>query len=104
MALKIYWSDFSKSQLQSIFDFYKKEAGARISRKLIQAIVVETERLSLQPFMGQKEELLTDRQEDFRFMIYKNYKIIYWINQGKNRIEIADIFDTRQNPHKIKRN
>ena len=28
---------------------------------------------------------------------------IYWINTNKNRIEITDVFDTRQNPIKIKR-
>ena len=36
-------------------------------------------------------------------VLSQNYKIIYWINEEKNRIEIVDIFDTRQNPLKIKR-
>lgn len=30
-----------------------------------------------------------------------NYKIIYWVNTRKQRIEIATIFDCRQNPAKI---
>ena len=29
--------------------------------------------------------------------------IIYWINNIEGRIEINDVFDTRQNPSKIKR-
>jgi len=29
--------------------------------------------------------------------------MIYWINKKENRIEITDVFDTRQNPIKIKR-
>ena len=33
----------------------------------------------------------------------KKYKIIYWFNKDKNRIEISDVFDARQNPIKIKR-
>ena len=38
-----------------------------------------------------------------RYLVYKNYKVIYWINEKENRIEINDVFDTRQNPTKIKR-
>jgi len=28
-------------------------------------------------------------------------KIVYWTNTKKNRIEITDVFDTRQNPIKL---
>jgi hypothetical protein len=54
--------------------------------------------------IGQIEELLIDREQSFRYLVHKNYKIIYWINLIKNRIEIVDVFDTRQNPEKIKDN
>lgn len=53
--------------------------------------------------MGQKEVVLLDRKEEFRYLIFKNYKIIYWINKNKNRVEITDVFDARQNPLKLKR-
>jgi len=46
---------------------------------------------------------LSERPQEFRYLIYKNYKIIYWYNQHKNWIEINDVFDTRQNPIKIRR-
>jgi len=29
--------------------------------------------------------------------------IIYWINKDKNRIDIANVFDTRQNPLKMEK-
>jgi len=51
--------------------------------------------------MEQKELLLVDRTQDFRYLVFKNYKIIYWINNEKQRIEIANVFDCRQNPTKI---
>ena len=53
--------------------------------------------------MGAQENLLIDRPQNFRYLISTNYKIIYWINFKKNRIEIVDIFDTIQNPVKISR-
>jgi len=43
------------------------------------------------------------RNREYRYLVYKNYKIIYWINTAKNRIDIIDVFDTRQNPVKISR-
>ena len=56
-----------------------------------------------QPKIGQEEELLEKDSRDFRYLIYKSYKIIYLLNLEKNRIEVFDVFDTRQNPIKIKR-
>lgn len=103
MALKIYWTDFSKSELQRIFDYYKEKAGRRVTKKMVEGIISETEKLREQPLIGQMEELLSDRTEEFRYLVHRNYKIIYWINLEMNRIEIADIFDTRQNPMKMKR-
>jgi len=36
-----------------------------------------------------KEELLKNRLEEFRYLVYKNYKIIYWVNTIKNRVDVA---------------
>jgi plasmid stabilization system protein ParE len=101
MAIKIFWTDFAKLQLRNIFDYYKLKANPKIAKNLVTGIVEKTNTLDLQKEIGQKEELLSSRKENFRYLIYKNYKIIYWFNEEKNRIEISDIFDTRQNPIKI---
>jgi len=103
MGLKIYWTDFSKSELRLIFDYYKERASLKIAKKLVLEINQEVKKLQSQPNIGQREELLIDREQEFRYLAYKNYKMIYWINKKENRIEITDVFDTRQNPIKIKR-
>ncbi|AJW65368.1 type II toxin-antitoxin system RelE/ParE family toxin [Elizabethkingia sp. HX WHF] len=103
MAIKIFWTDFAKKELKKIFDYYKVKAGSKVSIKLITNIIESTEILIFQTDIGQKEELLLDRIQNFRYLVYKNYKIIYWYNKEKNRIEISDVFDARQNPIKIKR-
>lgn len=59
--------------------------------------------MKIQPRIGQEENLLKHRKQEFRYLVYKNYKVIYWINEKENRIEINDVFDTRQNPTKIER-
>lgn len=103
MELKIYWTDFSKKELQNIFEYYKKNASIKVAKSLTIGIAKETLKLKKQPKIGQIEELLIDRQNEFRYLVYKNYKIIYWINKQENRIEINDVFDSRQNPIKIER-
>lgn len=98
--MKIVWTSFAKRELKNIFDYYKIKASPRIAKNLVTEIVKKTNALDVQSKIGQKEELLSDRKEDFRYLVSKNYKIIYWLNNEKNRIEIVDIFDTRQNPIK----
>jgi len=104
MELKIYWTDFSKNELRAIFNYYSERAGSKIARELVLGITNEVLKLKDQPKIGQIEELLIDRVQKFRYLIYKNYKVIYWVNSPENRIEITDVFDTRQNPVKIHRN
>nr|WP_264554426.1 hypothetical protein [Flavobacterium sp. N1861] len=58
----------------------------------------------LTPEIGQEESLLKQRSVHYRYLVFKNYKIIYSIDNEKGFIKIADVFDTRQNPLKIKRN
>jgi len=104
MDVEIVWTDFAKNELKSIFDYHKEKVSLKIARQIAKAIVEETEKLVHFPEKGQVEELLKARSQEFRYIISTNYKIIYWINVQENRIEISDVFDTRQNPIKIKRN
>lgn len=101
--MKIFWTDFSKNELRNIFNYHKEIANLKIARKLVTSITEEVLILQSQTEIGQREENLKDREQDFRFILHKNYKVIYWHNIKKNRVEITDVFDTRQNPKKIKR-
>ena len=103
MEIKVYWTDFAKKQLQYIFDYHHDKASLKIALKIVKGIVGSVKILSLDPEIGQVEGLLIQRKENFRYLIFTNYKIIYWINKDKQRVEIVDVFDVRQNPIKIKR-
>jgi plasmid stabilization system protein ParE len=103
MELDIFWTDFAKTELRGIFDYYKEKASPNIARKLVSGIYATTLRLKNKPEIGQKEELLLNRTKDFRYLVHTNYKIIYWINHEYDRVEISDVFDVRLNPVKINR-
>lgn len=101
--MKIFWTDFSKNELRNIFNYHKEIASLKIARKLVTSITEEVLILQSQTEIGQREENLKDREQEFRFLVHKNYKVIYWHSIKKNRVEITDVFDKRQNPKKIKR-
>ncbi|MBI0401142.1 type II toxin-antitoxin system RelE/ParE family toxin [Cyclobacterium marinum] len=104
MELNLFWTDFSQKKLEKIYEYYREKAGVRVAKNLVNGIFNEVLKLKIQPKIGQEEEFLKNRKQEFRYLVYKNYKVIYWINEEENRIEINDVFDTRQNPIKIKRN
>jgi len=103
MDLKIYWTDFAKSELRSIFQFYYGKVSLRVADSIVEGVINHVKILSHHPKIGPVELLLKERNREFRYLVFRNYKIIYWINATKNRIDIIDVFDTRQNPEKIKR-
>ena len=78
MAIKIYWTNFAKKQLRNIFDYYKTNASPQIAQNIVVGIVEKVNSLEFQTEIGQKEELLLDRKENFRYLVFKKYKIIYW--------------------------
>lgn len=101
MELEVYWLQLAEDKLDDIYSYYKLKAGKRIAQKLLNGIVDITIDLPQQPEMGQIEYELTGRKQTFRYLVFKNYKIVYWINTNFNRIEIANVFDCRQDPKKL---
>jgi plasmid stabilization system protein ParE len=103
MTLKIIWSEFAETRLDEIYEYYEKKASPRIAKKLLKGIINEPKKLIKTPQIGQEEELLKQREINYRYLVYKNYKLIYSVDTENGFIKIADVFDTRQNPPKLKR-
>ena len=103
IKLKIIQSEFAEKQLDKIYTYYEKKANVETARELVKGIVNEPQKLIKSPFIGQVEDLLKHRKTEYRYLIFKNYKLIYSVNTENRFIMIADVFDTRQNPPKIKR-
>ncbi|MGV3461028.1 MAG: type II toxin-antitoxin system RelE/ParE family toxin [Flavobacterium sp.] len=101
MGLVVYWTQFAEDKLQDIFNYYNLKAGPGVATRLTDGIVDASLDLDHRAYSGQREELLIERLQEFRYILYKNYKIIYWVDTPNNMILIANVFDTRQNPDKI---
>lgn len=100
MGMIILWSDSALADLEEIYDYYQGKASSIVARNLVKAIIQKTQILKSNPFVGIKEPLLYERPDEYRYLIYKNYKIIYR-SQG-DLIIIITVFDSRQDPIKIK--
>ena len=103
MPYSIFWSEFAERQLETIFDFYVETANISVAKKIILNILKAPNRLIKSPFIGQKEYLLENRKNKFRYLLCGNHKIIYFVNDINKAVHISDVFDTRQNPIKISR-
>lgn len=79
--------------------YYKEFASEKVAQKIKYKIFSATRQLIKQPLSGQIEPNLQKPDEDHRFIIVGNYKIIY--KRVKQGILITDVFDTRQDPIKI---
>jgi toxin ParE1/3/4 len=72
-------------------------------KKLLVEIINEPNRLIKSPLIGQVEPLLTHRPIEYRFLVFKNYTLIYSVDFENGFIKIADVFDSRQYPGKLHR-
>lgn len=103
MSFRVIWSEFAEIQLDKIFQYYKDEAGLGVAQRIIHGIINRPDNLKFNPHIGQIEELLRERSFEYRYILYTHYKIIYSVDEAKRQVKIADVFDTRQYPEKIKR-
>lgn len=102
MELEVFWSEFAKIKLEDIFDYYKNKASLKIAKEIVSGIISQTIGLDKMPEIGQIEEILKDDEREFRYLVYTNYKIVYYVNSKTHKVVIANVFDTRQNPNKLK--
>ena len=103
MDLEVIWSKFAEKQLDKIFEYYEENASERVAIEMIEGLLNEPDRLKRNPFIGQKELLLQERKISYRYLVFKNYKIIYSVEEENGFIKIADVFGTKQKPSKIER-
>jgi plasmid stabilization system protein ParE len=103
LKLKLNWTVFAKGELHKIFQYYKSKSNLKTAKNIVEEISKQVLILEKYPFIGQKEELLSNRKEEFRYFLYSSHKMIYYVDLEINLVEIVDIFDCRQEPLKIKR-
>jgi len=71
------------------------------------AIIEFAASLSKSPSRGTREPYLSHKEQDFRFILFKEgnsieIKIIYFIDEDLMTVYITDFFPTKMNPHTIR--
>ena len=99
MKYKVIWANEALKDLEIIRDYFTK-ISIRTSNKIISGILRRTRQLESFPESGQIYESLQAVKFTYRRLIENNYLIIYRVE--KNIIHIITIFDSRQEPVKIK--
>ena len=98
--MKVLWTKSALASLYDIYKYYMENVSITIAYKIRVNILATAAQLKKHSYIGKIEELLKDMEGGHRYIAKDNYKIIYKIQA--NTIYITDIFDTRQNPDKIK--
>ncbi len=95
--MKIFWSDFALQSLNDIYIYHKLEVNKKVADSIKKKIFSATRKLIDYPKSGQIEPNLKHLDNEYRYVVSTNYKIIY--REVKEGILITDIFDVRQDPH-----
>ncbi len=98
--MKLIYTKQSIESLEDALNFVSPNVSHEKLMQIRDGILNEAEILIENPFIGQNEPYLEHLNLGHRRIIKDNYKIIYKIIE--QYIYITDIFDTRQDPEKMK--
>lgn len=97
---EIEWTKAALKNIKKIHAFYKKTANTETANKIVELVFETAQQLKTQDSIGQKQENLKHLNLGHRYLLSGHNKIIY--NKKENTVYITHVFDTRQNPKKLK--
>jgi plasmid stabilization system protein ParE len=101
--VKIIWLPKAKIRVKEIHSYYKGKSKS-VANKLKNDIKSSTIPLNNFPQMGALEPILSDLPISFRYLVVRdNYKIIYFVDEEQEIINIVTIWDCRQNPKELRK-
>lgn len=100
MIEQIVWSRRAEKAYSKIIDYVLSDFGVRRAKKHANDVYKEVGKLKSNQELGQIEPWLVGSNYEFRHLVIgKLTKVIYRITV--DRIEIVDVWDTRQNPEEL---
>jgi toxin ParE1/3/4 len=99
--MKLIYTEQALLSLEEALNFIAPKVTHEKLIEIRDKILDAADSLVLQPLQGSREPFLAHLGLDHRRLVVSHYKIIYRI--VGNYIYITDIFDSRQNPSKMKR-
>ncbi len=98
--MNLIYTEQALNSLEQALEFIAPEVTQKKLHEIRNRILDRADTLLLQPNQGQKEPYLEHLNLDYRRIIESHYKIIYRV-VGET-IYITDVFDSRQDPDKMK--
>ena len=98
--MKLFYTNQAIESLNEALSFIATKVTDNKLLEIRTQILDKADTLLLQPYQGQVEPYLVHLNLEHRRLIEGNYKIIYRI-VGET-IYVTDVFDTRQEPSKMK--
>lgn len=94
---KIFWSETALSDLQNIIDYLSANWTSREIQNFAKRLDNRVDLIALNPKLFAK----TPRRKNVRRSVLTKHIVIYY-ESNKATVTILSLFDTRQNPKKLK--
>ena len=102
MAMQVKWTQRALRRLNIAVNYGLREFGETTARNFYLRIKSYEPLLATNPYMGEIEKTLKERQFEYRsFVVHPHFKLIYYVNEKKQCVVITYLFDTRQDPDKL---
>ncbi|TVZ27652.1 plasmid stabilization system protein ParE [Gillisia sp. Hel_I_86] len=98
--MKVFLSALAESKLLELNEFLLENWSKKVRDNFIEKLSKRIKQISSQPESCPKS---TDLKGLFKCVVTKQTTFYYRISNSNKEIEIITIFDTRQNPKKIKK-
>lgn len=100
--MKLIYSSTAWLSLDKSIDFLRQQ-GAPENKiiEIVTEVFEKAESLKQFPHQGQKELMLLPRKKLYRRLIYRFFKIVYYVED--DFVYVIAIFDTRQDPKTLKK-
>ena len=97
MPKQIIWSPLTEKDFSDILDYLKNNWSAAVLKRFIDI----TENLILQIALNNRQFPIINKKYKVRKCVLTKHNSLYY-RDSKNQIEILRVFDTRQDPKKLK--
>jgi plasmid stabilization system protein ParE len=98
MLYNIVWAGTALQDLDDIYEWISFDS-VTAAGKITNALFDTTLRLKTNPLLGIEEKKLKHRKQEYRYIIYGNYKVVY--RTEEDIIYVIKVFDTRRDPEDL---
>ena len=91
-------------QIDRVYAYGELRFGTRAAEELHARIVDHLRLLAAQPYIGVVEPSLKSRRYVYRsLVVHKHFKLVYYVDESRQTVFIADLWDTRREPARLAR-